>query len=119
MDKQAPAGLASSGADVFSVQLPNIPSPPPKSRPYLNPASQSQKYELSHFSPPVSSEVVSCHLCLHLALHFFPSSAGEKPHKLESAQIEIKALPKRFLFNTKITHFLLMHVQDSKYYFVQ
>lgn len=28
-DKQAPAGLASSGADVFSVQLPNIPSPTP------------------------------------------------------------------------------------------
>lgn len=28
-DKQAPAGLAPSGADVFSVQLPNVPSPPP------------------------------------------------------------------------------------------
>lgn len=28
-DKQAPAGLASSGADVFPMQLPNLPHPTP------------------------------------------------------------------------------------------
>lgn len=47
-DKQAPAGLASSGADVFSVQLPNFPTQPPNQ---TRPRPRVKKWSPTHLTP--------------------------------------------------------------------
>lgn len=76
MDKQAPAGLASSGADVFSVQLPNIPSPPqPPSKNPDQAQSQKKNDPSTAAQPHFSSEVYHFWLTLATSVYIWPSAS--------------------------------------------